>query len=336
MNQLFLVALLVLATGTACGRTAATSAAADVITGADGTTSTDTVADTDTSAWTDAVEDVGAADTDTTATPDTADDIADADLPATTDAQVEDAADVELGTPPTAVTWELADPVGAACLAEVATATSDPRPGLPCSQEHELRCTLAGAYEKSIPDRTYCVKPYRVRCALTNQGLRWQAETCNQPPAQCSDLKWNPTSCQENEKGATCCPLEFRTQWPNGGIGKVATLCYQMDKSSLCWLPFTGARESCQFLADPLEQAQLEKEKWEKSTLCGSWCKDCKYWYTTEVCKPVYQMSCPGGGVMGKSFQVCVSLPGQEDRCADNCQDLIDAGYPWEPWNNEP
>jgi len=330
MNQLFLVALLVLATGTACGRTAATSAAADVATGADGTTSTDTAAEPDASPSTDAAEDVGVAGTDTTTTPD----IADADLPATTDAQVLDAADVELGTPPTAVTWELADPVGVACLAEVATATSDPRPGQPCNQEHELRCTLAGAYEKSIPNHTYCVKPYRVRCALTNEGLRWLPETCNLPPEQCFHPDKNPPSCQENEKGAMCCPLSFY------GVPElkplIGRMCEPTSASSSCGGLFTMGRASCQFLQDPLVSPQLEEEKIAASAICGNWCKDCKYWYPTESCKPVYQMYCPGGGVMGKSFQVCVSLPGQEDRCAENCQDLIDAGFPWEPWKNEP
>lgn len=336
MNDLFLVAFLVLATGVACGRVAPAPAPADVTTAADGTTSADAEPDADVTTLADGIDEASDAAVAITDAAVPGNDAPDAEVQAATDAQVQDSPQLELGTPPTTVTWELPEPVGAACLAEVATATSDPRPGQACSQEHELRCTLAGAYQKQIPDRTYCVKPYRVRCVSTQAGLRWQAETCNLPPAQCSDPQWNPTSCQENETGPTCCPLEFRSKAADGGVGKLASLCYDVDKSSMCWLPFTGARTSCQFLADPLAQAQLENQKWQDATLCSSWCKDCKYWYTTEVCKPVYQMSCPGGGVMGKSFQVCVSIPGQEDRCAENCQDLIDAGYPWEPWNTQP
>lgn len=252
---------------------------------------------------------------------------------------VESTVEAELGTPPTTVTWELAAPVGAACLAEVATATSDPRPDQACSQEHEVHCTFAGSYEIWSPDKPRCIKPYRVRCTVTASGLRWVAETCAIPPAACFHPKFNPPTCQEGERGASCCPLEYVGYGTFDGK-EVETMrtrqCDEPEGTARCPGLHASGITACQYADGPVESPSIGSEWNAYGKKCSAWCKDCKYHYPVAYCKPILQSSCPGGSAAGKAVRVCVSLPGQEDRCAENCQDLIDAGFPWEPWKNEP
>lgn len=215
-----------------------------------------------------------------------------------------------------------------------------PAPDSACTVEGSVRCTGAGSFSRSDatePSGVRCIRPNRVICARSDAGLRWQLAACGPPPQSCNAFAGTNDSaattmlCQENERGAACCPLEVGDIKSPQSVYWGARLCDAPSGETKCAEPF-GMLHRCQFINE------AEGGEWLKTIRgrydnCAEATAQCRYWYTPSICPPVALNPCTGvdweerGGWMD-TVQACIDPPNEAARCAKNCQDLQKAGYP--------
>jgi hypothetical protein len=222
-----------------------------------------------------------------------------------------------------------------------------PMPGSPCTEEGKVRCTGAGAFDApdtAEPSGLRCVKPNRVTCQKVGNALQWVLAACGPLNPGCDMYdpldKYGNTGfygaetmlCQENELGASCCPLDIADLTDPESPSLSARLCDPSANATMCQSKFIGLRH-CQFLSEPFDSPTLEETKVTTYASCTDAAAKCRYWYYTKVCPYLYTKECAGlppdgSGNPGPTAQVCIDLAEEPARCAETCQDLKKAGYP--------
>jgi len=204
----------------------------------------------------------------------------------------------------------------------VCTATALPEPSQPCDKEGTVRCTnWQGSVSKQ--DGT-CLRPHRVACVKTSAGLFWELQSCGQVPKECDYFGSVPTTCQENSRGASCCPvLLVVTNQMNKIYSSYTAICHN-EGSVFCPGETSDFLFTCGF-PDTGPTHALAKTETEKAFgKCLALCKDCLHVYAKDKCPFLNIGGCnkdPKELALPKPFCL-TTIPGKGPTCAQDCQDF--------------
>ena len=206
-----------------------------------------------------------------------------------------------------------------------------PSPGVPCTTEGATRCTNVGESEKLGTTGKFCVRPNRVVCQKSaGSGLVWQLDAC--PIADNACTLGDPNSCQENSRGAHCCPLSIQFQ-PSPELSIYGQCDPALENATSCLPPNAGAGPGgqvwrCTFSDTPAMDSQAQKLK-TPFPKCAFYCEDCLFWMADKVCPPLLASTCASeAGIDPESVKYqtiveCItSIPGNSTTtCVSNCSD---------------
>ena len=189
-------------------------------------------------------------------------------------------------------------PAGA-CLDNV----SLPVIGQACAKEGAVHCSRVD--EKSLQVDTYglCVRPNAAICSQVADGtLRWQLAACPGVSDACKVPGAAFATCQENSRGAHCCPLAIANSLtPNGYLAGSASLCStSIEGKSACNVgdPSSdgGLVQRCTFYDQTAGTPAAQSAKESAFGPCAATCKDCLYGFVDQICPPIDWITCNGCG----------------------------------------
>lgn len=243
------------------------------------------------------------------------------------------------------INWK--DVVPAPVPAECTATGVLPNPGEPCTKVGSVRCTNWNATLEKNKGYwpTLCIRPYRVRCDKTPTGATWELEACGALPAKCKDKEWPiHVTCQENSRGAHCCPTNHRQDpvkvgFPPAGYYSVPVpLCLpDWENKVVCHTLGPGGSTGgdytyqCGYHDTVPADAVTKAGTANAFSLCLEFCKDCLYFYAQKKCPNLDHNQCngiPGHDVLGDFGPMCLTtIPGKGPTCAMNCEDFQYSKY---------
>lgn len=209
-----------------------------------------------------------------------------------------------------------------------------PHAGSACTEEGAVHCSRIGEgvkllYYGAAGPYTICRRPHQVTCAKSSAGgLSWQLSDCPAVTAECAVYGPNSQTCQENSRGAHCCPAGVAL---TANYTSEYTLCRAGDVGAKWCQPVApnssgGGIYTCDFPDKVLKNPGLEATKNKQfATACANSCKDCLFFLGDE-CPKFYWASCNGctKSECPESGQYCLpNLPGKPNpSCVENCEDF--------------
>ena len=205
-----------------------------------------------------------------------------------------------------------------------------PHAGSPCTDDGAVHCSRANETSKLLwygynGGYTICERPFRVVCAKNSVGaLVWQLSNCPSVTPECAAAGATVQTCQENSRGAHCCPEAVAG--PSGDFG----LCGAQEFGPKSCIPpdssgNSGGIESCDFSDVVLKDFTSENFKNTAfSNACAKSCKDCTY-ILGDACPEIFsecnkctKYPCEGSG------QYCMTnLPNKPNpSCVENCEEF--------------
>lgn len=186
-----------------------------------------------------------------------------------------------------------------------------PEANSPCTTEGQSRCSdkderVLVLERSSLRTISTCVRPHIVVCTRTrDQGLLWVLQECALgAPSSCYRNGLEPPSCQENERGAFCCPVFLHM---DAGGGDIPTC--RPSETGIYWCQ--GELLTCTFIENASIAAYGRPALFQE---CGHLAQNCLYWVATEKC-PILHDCWPGA----KSFSECVEDGTSPPHCREEC-----------------
>ncbi len=208
----------------------------------------------------------------------------------------------DLGPTPDCQWWpQVDDPCGRLEL---------PKPGMPCEEEGQIRCTNEMAWARGPKERRYCFRPYFVLCEKDTSGaLRWVLHHAEPVEGWLMEGYATPV-CQENRRGAYICPEDLPL------IGG-AYLCEEWHVGPIAC--DGGPVYTCAFADELAEKGAAEHLlNWYKEVIlprCPG-CANCLYAWPLQVC--------PDGVILCPEGHQWISVPGRcgvDEECNVSCVD---------------